>query len=367
MRERHLCHGDGGEPFVLVLPPWGGLYHWQRQQVKLRWSVFFDVESLNEFVPVMEFEDFIQEHGHLIDQVVYLQPYKEGWTNEYVLKYDHRDCIEGSRFYRYEKDAWRGWFFSYDHVRAKKFECLSVQGDSDTLKKIVLEEYPDKTSIFIDRAEAILHQHYGDVHYWEARRSMRYAKHLIEAGNLFRRVNLSSTDEADRTELPPSFRDERQRRGALGGDYVCAHWRRRDFIRAHGKELPSIEGTARKLNELCTEAGVSRVFLATDTPDSEVRELSSLMRFPVVQYKNDELPDGAVAIVDQWICAHARVFIGSHVSTFSYRIQEDREILGFPPETTFNRLCPDAEPKCPPCVYRDSTMSPLLYYHRCVH
>lgn len=49
-----------GEPFVLILPPWGGLYHWQRQEVKLKWSEFFDVESLNEFVPVMEFEDFIQ-------------------------------------------------------------------------------------------------------------------------------------------------------------------------------------------------------------------------------------------------------------------------------------------------------------------
>ncbi|VDM67218.1 unnamed protein product [Strongylus vulgaris] len=187
------------------------------------------------------------EYGRVIDQVVYLQPYKEGWTDEYVLKYDHRECIDGSRFYKNENNAWRGWFFSFNEVRAKEFECLSVQGDSETLKKIILNEYRDKNSIFIDRAEAILHQNYGDVHYWEARRSMRYAKYLIKVGNEFRKQRLSSTDELDRTQLPSSFRDERPRRTALGGNYVCAHWRRRDFVRAHGKELPSINGTAAKV------------------------------------------------------------------------------------------------------------------------
>ena len=41
-----------------------------------------------------------------------------------------------------------------------------------------------------------------------------------------------------------------------------------------------------------------------------------------------------------------RYFIGSYVSTFSFRIHEDREILGFDPKTTFNRLCPDSEETC---------------------
>lgn len=34
-----------------------------------------------------------------------------------------------------------------------------------------------------------------------------------------------------------------------------------------------------------------------------------------------------------------RHFIGTKESTFTYRIQEDREILGFPVSTTFNNLC----------------------------
>lgn len=49
--------------------------------------------------------------------------------------------------------------------------------------------------------------------------------------------------------------------------------------------------------------------------------------------------DGGVAIIEQIVCSHARHFIGTHESTFSFRIQEEREIIGFPVSSTFNRLC----------------------------
>ena len=38
-----------------------------------------------------------------------------------------------------------------------------------------------------------------------------------------------------------------------------------------------------------------------------------------------------------------RFFIGSLESTFSFRIQEEREILGFPVEQTFSILCPEGQ------------------------
>lgn len=49
--------------------------------------------------------------------------------------------------------------------------------------------------------------------------------------------------------------------------------------------------------------------------------------------------DGGVAIIDQWISAHGRYFIGTTYSTFSFRIREDRQFLGFSKESTFNDLC----------------------------
>ncbi len=56
---------DDHNNFILVLPPWGDLYHWHvahpdRLQNRIQWSTFFDVSSLNRFVPVIEFEQYIK-------------------------------------------------------------------------------------------------------------------------------------------------------------------------------------------------------------------------------------------------------------------------------------------------------------------
>ena len=48
--------------WTLVLPPWGPLYHWQvvseEYETGIPWSRFFDVASLNRYVPVIEFHDY---------------------------------------------------------------------------------------------------------------------------------------------------------------------------------------------------------------------------------------------------------------------------------------------------------------------
>lgn len=46
-----------------------------------------------------------------------------------------------------------------------------------------------------------------------------------------------------------------------------------------------------------------------------------------------------------YLCIY-RFFIGTSVSTFSFRIHEEREILGFDPKTTYNRFCGDTEKEC---------------------
>lgn len=57
-----------------------------------------------------------------------------------------------------------------------------------------------------------------------------------------------------------------------------------------------------------------------------------------VEQKN-RIKDGGMAIIDQIICSHARHFIGTYESTFTYRIYEEREIMGFPKNSTFNTFC----------------------------
>uniref|UniRef100_A0ACB8GFB0 GDP-fucose protein O-fucosyltransferase 2 n=1 Tax=Sphaerodactylus townsendi TaxID=933632 RepID=A0ACB8GFB0_9SAUR len=83
---------------------------------------------------------------------------------------------------------------------------------------------------------------------------------------------------------------------------------------------------------------------------AEIEELKGLLpgmvRFEPSEKEMKLYKDGGIAVIDQWICAHARYFIGTSVSTFSFRIHEEREILGFDPETTYNRFCGDEERTC---------------------
>lgn len=50
--------------WILVLPPWSQTLHWRRQSSSVYraqpWSAFFNVESLNLFIPVIEFDEFLQ-------------------------------------------------------------------------------------------------------------------------------------------------------------------------------------------------------------------------------------------------------------------------------------------------------------------
>ena len=61
------------EDWILVLPPWPHLYHWKSRfdQSNLPWGIFFDVSSLSEYVPSIDFvtfDKYLQREGY-IDEV----------------------------------------------------------------------------------------------------------------------------------------------------------------------------------------------------------------------------------------------------------------------------------------------------------
>ncbi len=110
--------------------------------------------------------------------------------------------------------------------------------------------------------------------------------------------------------------------------------------------MPTLRSAATQIKRSLLELGLSKVYLASDCTGSEYHDLLSFLHgYRVHSFRprsrphNEELGDGGVAIIDQIICSHARKFIGTYESTFTYRIYEEREILGFPQELTFNTLC----------------------------
>lgn len=185
--------------WILVLPPWGPLYHWSSYQLprtQLPWSLFFDLTSLARFVPVMEFEDFIRLSSSsstiTIPYVYTLQHFSEGFGEKFEEKLEIRPCIEEPTYEKHPDGYYHGWFFDYeDRLRAQQFHCLSAQGFVTLLVDYLQKNltWPETTedqhlvkSIMFGRAETLLHAEYGGQNYWRARRSMRYAKRLINLG-----------------------------------------------------------------------------------------------------------------------------------------------------------------------------------------
>ena len=129
-----------------MLPPWSKLYHWSNRnldQQKIEWSKFFDLESMNKYVPVIEFKEFLKMIT-TIDQIFYLQNYKEGWTDgKFEEKYDFRECNEDVNYFKDVDEMFYGYFWGYhDAVNARKFNCVSYQGFTKVMENLI-HEYSD--------------------------------------------------------------------------------------------------------------------------------------------------------------------------------------------------------------------------------
>ncbi|XP_054927441.1 GDP-fucose protein O-fucosyltransferase 2 isoform X1 [Dermacentor andersoni] len=303
------------EKWTLVLPPWGPLYHWRSKDVgsqsKIRWEEFFDINSLAGYVPVMEFEDYIHSIGKLIDKIFFLQHYPSTFTSStWVEKYEESPCLEETGYYEESDGEYSGWFWGYYDVTSKEVACLYVQGSGSTLKPL-LQEHSNYTAIMLDRAEVILHDNFGDPVYWEIRRSMRFSKRLRDVADKFRRDFLNSDEERDGTVLEEDWKVVANRtKHALGGPYLAVHLRRQDYVKSRPKDVPDLKWAAEQIQVLLEKQGLKKVFVATDAGDEEFQALKTYLpeavRFEPSKELRKELKDGGLAIVDQWIAAHAR-------------------------------------------------------------
>ncbi|EZA49132.1 hypothetical protein DMN91_005200 [Ooceraea biroi] len=338
----------------LVLPPWGNLYHWQSKnagsQVHLPWANFFDIGSLQQYISVIEMYKFMEVYSSgdkeiELDCVYILQHDQEMFkTGKFEDKNEVVDCARDSlRYYKLEQHSYAGPFWDYRNVTARDVKCLKFHGTaSDLYRNLMPTRYK---SVMFDHMEIALHDEYGSKEYWRARRSMRYNSKLYDIAKDYRRTFLNSTDEDDNTKRPADWTEEVNRRDAIGGPYLAVHFRRRDFIIGHKATVPTIEDAASQLQEKMDDLGLNVLFVATDAEQHEFEELKSylpqykVLKYVPSKYVINKFKDGGIAIIDQIICSHARYFIGTHESTFTFRIQEDREIIGFPAKTTFNILC----------------------------
>ncbi|CAG9789874.1 unnamed protein product [Diatraea saccharalis] len=312
----------------LVLPPWHKLYHWRSSSAKSKpqpWSSFFNIDSLKSFVPVMELHEVFNDTKTKvleIDTLYVLENFENPFENGvFEEKWQlNSDC------------EYEGNYFGYKNITAKEIVCVKFQGKISKLWELILQHPTDRKVMFA-HGEIPLHDNYGTKTYWECRKSMKFNNNLVKIAKDFISSNLNCN--ADRCLT-----------------YLSVHWRRKDFAYSRPNDVPSIKSTVQQINFAVKKnvPGVKRIFIASDASTIEMKVLEEQLNelnYEVYSFNPSdvllkEINEGGVAIIDQIICSHAAYFIGTHESTFSFRIQEEREILGFDGNTTFNRLCPDS-------------------------
>ncbi|XP_065365103.1 GDP-fucose protein O-fucosyltransferase 2 [Calliphora vicina] len=360
---RQLQATKGYENVRMVLPPWRRVYHWKSHHIEqdsLPWQHFFNIESLKRYAPVIDFPEFLAEYRdfgvgnnfHLpVHKVLQLRHFKDMFENGvFKDKWElSQDCPENPHLlqgsFLKESPLW---------LKDPKVQCVNYQGSASLLKQVInritksLENDQLPKIIAILNAEIVLHEHWADREFWKARRSMRFADNLMKVAADFRMSNFDSNDNMDNVQRPPMWEYEspKHKGNALGGSYLCVHLRRGDFLYGREKTTPTLKSSALQIKYHLQNHNLTTVFLATDATAFEIKNLKSYIpRYRIVRFSTENLyqksliKDGGIAIIDQLICSHARFFIGTYESTFTYRIYEEREILGFPRDRTFNTLC----------------------------
>lgn len=355
----------------LVLPPWPRLYHWHSHglaQSDLLWRNFFDLASLRRYAPVLDYDEFVAEYRMFgmpappyvhVSQVFRLTHY-EIMMEQGVFRDKYERVTADPAAQRTdacnEKSISGGPLLQQRLLRYGRFHCVRFQGSAGFLERLLREAIDEDTAGLEDAddmrvyavlsAETVLHDNWGDEHFWKARRSMRFAHYLNQVAADFRLNSLSTTDTTAGVQRPAMWELERPKRDARGGDYLCAHLRRGDFVRSREATTPTLKAAAQQIKQLLRAFNLTTVFVASDATPYELLELKELFyRFRFVHFtpesnaQRHQLKDGGVAIVDQLVCAYARHFVGTYESTFTYRIYEEREVLGFSKSSTFNTFC----------------------------
>ncbi|XP_011308816.1 GDP-fucose protein O-fucosyltransferase 2 isoform X2 [Fopius arisanus] len=328
-----------------------------RRDVYVRIAVF--LHNLNqedkayEWILVLPPWDYKSTNGEItLDRVFVLQTDPKMFeTNDFHPRNEITACDQNViKFQKTGGERFKGHFWGYKNITAKDVQCVLFHGTASNLVQNL--EPTQYTTYMFDHMETPLHDSYGSREFWKARRSMRFNSELNAIAREFREKYLNSTDNHDKTVKPVDWRNEKGHRTAIGGPYLAVHWRRGDFLIGRNAYAPTIAKVADQLKEQMVKIGLELIFIATDGKEHEFEELKTHMKgykleryIPSKQVKQ-KFKDGGIAIIDQMICSHARYFIGTHESTFTFRIQEEREIIGFSTETTFNYLC--WKDKCSP-------------------
>lgn len=138
--------------FYLVLPPWSNLIHWKsnRQLQHIPWNLYFDLESLKKFAPVIEIHDFFKgycfgklklfSHSVILE---YSSKYSKVIIDEVYTLQHFEDMFETGNFEEKMKitkcqQKNHHTFFFYNNITSNVDYCILYSGAVTKLKELFI-------------------------------------------------------------------------------------------------------------------------------------------------------------------------------------------------------------------------------------
>lgn len=216
---------------------------------------------------------------------------------------------------------------------------IQLDGDIETMHTILTQHYSTAQTVWISHAETIVSVSQKDAIFWTIRQSMQYSVRLRHIGDMFRRDYLEP---------------DNQEGGLWANSYLAIHYRQGNLLPSKSSGAPDLDCTLKQIKALVTsllDTPLERLYLATDLDGRDYQAFRDRIMLQVKvkvfnfndYEKRDDLEDGELIVLDQWIAANARWFVGTSESSFTARIMETRRILGLADNSTLNVLCKNCD------------------------
>jgi len=291
---------------------------------------------MKKVVPVIEFQDFLGSNTPSIDLLLILNFFPDSledsdFRDDYLINECSNQDLEENGFHE-EGSSIRGFLSYGSGLIIHKAKCMLFEGTSNTLSRAIssglLKSYH---SIMVLNAEVVLHENYGSVQFWEIRRSMTLSHQLVSiANNFLKRLTYNEEEEIEEVITADGEAKTINNNKKNGLRFVGVHLRRGDFARYRVKNVPSIECAAEQIIAVLKSNQIKRLFVATDATRQEINSLLEYLKSnndsdktsiqvyffaeisSLESHFSSKLLDGQKAIIDQWICAQASIFIGRY-------------------------------------------------------
>lgn len=221
---KYVRQQPGWSSAKLVLPPFRNMSHWKNEPdtKPYFWNHFYDLPSLNAYTEVLDTWQFFDEPEEVRApaklEMVFMDIFHESEPRERYL-------LDRTEYFL--DPPWTD-VMGYSNLtllpdgknRTVRLRICKFHGSTVLLQQMLEDVWringsPRNYVVYLREMDKFLHDNYGSVDYWRARRSMRFAQRLLDIALEYRVKEMGVDTYFDHVPMPKLWQNEQVRKNVL--------------------------------------------------------------------------------------------------------------------------------------------------------